>query len=311
MEVSRRSFLRAATIGAGGLALGGALGASQLPTKVFAASESFPGHPDRMGMLTDMTVCIGCRACERACNRAYNLPPPEKRFADPSVFEELRRPSAEQWTVVNRYPNPVNGGNPIYRRVQCMHCDEPACVSACLVGALTKSKEGPVIYNADVCIGCRYCMNACPFYMLSFEYDKARPSVRKCVMCFDQIKEGNIPACASACSTGATIFGKRSDLLETAKKRIYANPGRYVNSVFGEREAGGTGWLYLSPVPFEDVGFHTDVGAKPYPEYTREWLLGVPIVIIGWPALLLGLNALSKRKEQVSTAAAEPKKGKE
>lgn len=311
MEVSRRSFLRTAAIGAGGLALGSAAGVSRLPTKVLAAGENFQGHPNRMGMLTDMTVCIGCRACERACNRVNELPPPEKRFADPSVFEELRRPNAEQWTVVNRYDNPVIGGKPIYRRVQCMHCDEPACVSACLVGALKKSKEGPVIYNEDVCIGCRYCMNACPFYMLSFQFDKARPGVRKCVMCFDRIKAGNVPACASACSIGATVFGKRSELLETAKKRIYGNPGRYVNSVFGEREAGGTGWLYLSAVPFEGLGFPTDVGIKSYVEYTREWLLGVPIVIVAWPAVLLGLNALITRKEHIATYAAEQRKGKE
>lgn len=311
MKINRRSFFKGAAAGVGAYALGSAIGAAQMPAEVLGAGESFPGHAGRRAMLTDITMCVGCRACERACNRANNLPPPEKRFADPSVFGEVRRPSAEQWTVVNRYPNPVPGGTPIYRRVQCMHCDEPSCASACLVGALKKTEEGPVTYNPDVCIGCRYCMNACPFNMLSYEYDKVRPLVQKCLMCFSRIQDGNIPACASACGTGATIFGKRSDLMETARKRIHANPDRYVNSVYGEREAGGTGWLYLSPVPFESLGFPSDVGTKPYPEYTREWLLGVPIVLIGWPALMLGLNALGKRREEIARARVEQEKGKD
>jgi len=304
MNINRRTFLRAAGVVAGVAAL------ETLGSPLRAdANEDFTGHPDRFGMLTDTTKCIGCRACERACNRVNDLPPPEQRFADPSVFASERRPSSDAWTVVNQYPSPVKGDSPIYCKVQCMHCEEPACVSACLVGALKKTPEGPVIYNEDVCIGCRYCMNACPFNMLSFEYDDpVRPAIRKCIMCYSRIvKDGGVPACASACSIQATLFGKRSDLLQIARTRIHNRPERYVNQIYGEHEVGGTGWLYLSAVPFEKIGLPTGLGGQPYPEFTRDWLLGVPVVLIGWPALFLGLNELSKRRERLALEAAQRK----
>ncbi|MFC1872336.1 4Fe-4S dicluster domain-containing protein [Chloroflexota bacterium] len=294
MNISRRNFLKGAGLAAGGAAV---VAVSSTSNKVLA-NENFTGHPNRFGMLIDTTMCVGCRSCERACNRANDLPPPEKRFSDPSVFEIERRPSSDAHTVVARYPSAVLGGNPIYRKGQCMHCEEPACVSSCLVGALKKTPEGAVIYNEDVCIGCRYCVNACPFYMLSYEYDDpVHPAVTKCDMCFSRITEGQEPACTSGCPVQAIIFGERSDLLQTARMRINNNPGRYVNHIYGENEAGGTGALYLSAVPFENIGLPTNLGETPYPEYTRDFLLSVPAILIGWPALFLGLNALSKRRE--------------
>ncbi len=305
MSVTRRKFLQATAAIAGVAALEAVI----IPSKKAHAIEDFSGHADRFGMLTDTTMCVGCRACERACNRANGLAPPQERFANPSVFATERRPSADAWTVVNQYPSAVTGGNPIYRKAQCMHCEEPACVSSCLVGALKKTPEGAVIYNESVCIGCRYCMNACPFYMLSYEYeDPIRPAIRKCTLCYDKItKEGGVPACVSACAVQSTIFGKRSDLLQIARTRINNNPDRYVNQIFGEREAGGTGWLYLSGVSFEKIGFPTNLGTQPFPEFTRDFLLGVPLILVGWPAILMGINALSKRREQLTLEAAQQK----
>jgi formate dehydrogenase iron-sulfur subunit len=298
MNVTRRQFLKSAAAASGAAALG-ALVTS--PAKALAA-ESFEGYPDRFGVLTDTTMCVGCRSCERACNRVNKLPPPEKRFADPSVFAQQRRPTPEAWTVVNQYPGVTPGASPVFRKAQCMHCEEPACASSCLVGALKKTPEGPVLYDESICIGCRYCMNACPFTILSYTYDDPiRPAVKKCIMCYSKIKEeGTAPACVSACPVGANVFGKRSELLQTARVRISNNPDKYVRQIYGEKEAGGTGWLYLSAVPFEGLGLPSNLGSTPFPEFTRDFLLAVPLVLIGWPAVFLGINALSKRREKLA-----------
>lgn len=288
--VSRRGFLRAAGLVGGSAVLGGLLDG-----KPARAAEDFRGYPDRFGMLTDMTKCMGCRMCEMACAKANNHPAPP---AGPQVFETVRRPSPNAFTVVNRYADPRTGGH-VYRKVQCMHCDEPACASACLVGALKKTPEGPVVYNEDVCIGCRYCMVACPYSVLSYSYDSAlAPAVSKCVLCYDRIKEGAAPACASTCPAQATIFGQRNELLALAHERIRQEPDKYVHHVYGEDEAGGASWLYLSPVPFEALGFPTNLGRTPYPEFTRDFLLAVPLVLMMWPGALAGLNALVRRDER-------------
>jgi Fe-S-cluster-containing dehydrogenase component len=251
-------------------------------------------------MLTDITRCIGCRRCEAACNQANNLPPPEVAFDDKSVFEQKRRTDAGIYTVVNRYANPKTG-QPVYCKVQCNHCAEPACASACPVGAFQKTPEGPVVYNEKICIGCRYCITACPFYIPTFEYnDAGSPAIQKCFMCFQRISKGEIPACAVECPVEAINFGKRSDLLRIARERIKSEPDKYINQIYGEAEAGGTDWLYISGVPFETLGFPTNLGTRPMPELTREFLSSVPLVLVIWPALLGGAYLFAKKQKELS-----------
>ncbi len=291
LTLSRRGFLRAAAALGGSVALAGVAG-----TSTALAVEDFNGHPDRFGMLTDMTKCVGCRLCEQACAKAHNLPTPPP---DPAVMDKPRRPSATAFTVVNKYTNPADG-KPVFRKVQCMHCEEPACASACLVGALKKTTEGPVVYNEDICIGCRYCMIACPFGSLAYDYTSAlTPAIKKCTMCYaNAIKQGGTPACASICPPKATIFGKRSELMKVAQQRLLQEPDKYVDHIYGQTEAGGTGWLYLSAVEFGKVGFKTNVGKTPYPEYTKDFLLAVPMVLMLWPAALTGINAIIQRRDR-------------
>jgi Fe-S-cluster-containing dehydrogenase component len=285
-KISRRTFL--ATF-MGGLA--GALVAGP------QASARPIRRPDHFAMLTDLVRCIGCRICEAACNEANNLPPPEVPFEDKSVFERKRRTDARTYTVVNRYSDPRRLGVPVYSKIQCMHCEEPACVSACLVGALKKSPEGPVIYNEGVCIGCRYCLIACPFYIPTYEYDDPlTPRVQKCFMCYHRIVEGKVPACAVECPVEAIAFGKRSELIRLARERIRKYPNRYIDHIYGEYEAGGTDWLYISGVPFEELDFPADLGTTPYPEFTKEFLSFVPLVLVVWPALLGGFYLMSNRR---------------
>lgn len=297
--LSRRSLLKGAAA-----ALGTAFG---LGRSERALSQDFPGWRDRLGMLVDLTRCIGCRRCEAACNEVNRLPPPAQSFEDKSVFEEKRRTDARTYTVVNRYADPRRLGVPVYVKTQCMHCDEPACVSACLVGALRKTPAGPVIYNADVCIGCRYCMISCPFYIPAYEYSSAfDPKVQKCFMCYEtRIAQGQVPACATECPVEALTFGKRRDLLTLARDRIMTNPDRYIDHIYGEREAGGTGWLYISGVPFEQLGFPIDLGATPYPTFTREFLSFVPLVLVVWPALLGGIYLMAGSRNHEGQAEAD------
>src|SRR3989337_1752861 len=142
MEVSRRKFLKsiAAASGAGLLS----------KSRLAQGASSLIGWQDRFGILAALTRCVGCRSCEAACNEINKLPPPKIPFEDQSVFEKIRRTDAQTYTVINPYPKPE--GQPIFVKRQCMHCDEPACASACLVKALKKTPEGPVTYDKSVCI---------------------------------------------------------------------------------------------------------------------------------------------------------------
>lgn len=278
VKTSRRRFLMAMTAIGGGVALGGV-------RKAFAGRE-FPGWPESYGMLIDLSECVGCRRCEKACNEYNRLPAPEKPFDDVSVFDEHRRPTAGAYTVVNRYVDPEFGDILSYRKIQCNHCNEPACATACPAHAYSKTREGAVVYNENVCFGCRYCMVACPFRVPAFDYDSAfEPRIVKCDFCHDRLVKGEQTACAEACPNGAITFGKRSDLLLLAKDRIKKNPDKYVNHVFGENEAGGTAWLYISRIPFEELGFPVGLPKKPMIEYTKGYLASVPLVLTIWPAL--------------------------
>jgi len=217
---------------------------------------------DPLGCLVDVNRCNGCRECEAACSEINELQPPDQPFSlSDLVFETKRRPDAKAYTVVNRYftGNRDKQGRPLplFVKIQCMHCQDAACVSACLTGALTKKENGAVHYDVTKCIGCRYCMVACPFEIPAYEYfNPVTPQIRKCTFCFDTVsKEGGVPACAKRCPVEAITFGKRDTLLQIARKRLTENPGKYVDRIFGEKEVGGTSWLYISPVPFQKIGF--------------------------------------------------------
>jgi formate dehydrogenase iron-sulfur subunit len=300
MDITRRGFLKATGIaGAAGLLSSSAAAHAQ---------EYFAGWPDRYGVLTDTTLCIGCRRCEEACAAVNGLPPPKIPLEDKSVFETVRRTDAETFTVVNAFPNPDPEKPPIYVKKQCMHCNEPACASACLVSALSKTPEGAVVYNPSVCIGCRYCIMACPFYVPTYEYNKAlKPRVMKCTMCYERVtKEGRLPGCVEVCPVQALTFGKRSDLIRLARERILNHPDRYIDHIYGEHEVGGTSWLYIAGVPFDQLGFRTDLGVTPYPELTRGFLSAVPLVLTLWPVLFTGVYMFSKRREEVAEMEGNP-----
>ncbi|MBM4338640.1 MAG: 4Fe-4S dicluster domain-containing protein [Deltaproteobacteria bacterium] len=291
MGINRRKFLK---VLGGGIVGGGIAGAAMgniVAPKKFKADASVPPK-EFVGILVDTTRCVGCRACEEACAQANHMPVPD--IGDSSVFEKKRNTSVTQLTVVSRYQTEKGE---VFVKQQCMHCNQPGCVAACLVKAMEKRKEGPVTWERN-CMGCRYCMPSCPFEMPKFEYESSNPRIQKCSLCWDRLEKGEIPACVEACPEEALSFGPRRKMIEEANSRIYKNPGEYLTHIYGEHEVGGTGYLYISKVPFEQLGFRTDLGNIAYPEYSKGFLYSVPIVLLLWPAFLIGLNALTKREEE-------------
>jgi len=289
MSISRRKFL--SWVGAAGV------GAVAGKSAFAAGNASFKGYPEGYGVLHDISLCVGCRKCESACNTVNELPAPEQPFADLTVLNRERRTHAETYTVVNRYTDPDKKA-PLFKKQQCNHCLEPACASVCFVKAFKKSEEGAVVYDPDVCVGCRYCMIACPFDVPAYEYDEPlTPRVTKCTMCHPRILEGRLPGCVESCPVEALTFGKREDLLDLARDRIRKHPDRYVDHIYGETEMGGTSWLYISNVPFSQIGMREDLGTTPAPKLTSGALSLVPMVVGLWPVLLMGIYSISKRKD--------------
>lgn len=268
----------------------GIVGAATVVGKPLRAEEAKSGK-EFMGVLVDTTRCIGCRSCEESCADANGMPAPDLSDA---VLEQHRMTSETQWTVINRFQSEDN--TEIFVKKQCMHCGQPACVSACLTKALEKTKDGPVIWHPSKCMGCRFCMISCPFEIPKFEYHSNNPKIQKCIMCQQRLKAGEPPACVENCPAEALTFGTRRELIEIANQRIYQNPDQYIHHIYGELEVGGTEWLYLAAVPFEKLGFRTDLGNKAYPEYTTNFLYAVPFVDIILPALLLGISQATKAK---------------
>ena len=286
MGIDRRSFLK---VLGGGIA-GAASGSILAPRTLRANNAENP--TEFVGVLVDTTRCVGCRSCEAACAEANQLPDPD--ISDESVFEKERKTTVTQWTVVNRYK--TEKGEVFVKR-QCMHCNQPGCVSACLVKAMKKRAEGPVTWDTN-CMGCRYCMPSCPFEIPKFEYESSNPRIQKCNLCWGRLKQGEKPACVENCPEEALFFGPRRKLIEEANRRIYQKSGEYLPHIYGEHEVGGTGYLYISKVPFEQIGFRTDLGTTAYPEFTKSFLYAVPLVLILWPAFLIGVNTLTKRQDE-------------
>lgn len=301
--MDRRLFLTT-----GFAALSGAVLATE--TKSSENREIKAIESAQVGCLVDTTLCIGCRKCEEACNRRNNLPRPENPFTDQTVFRDRRRPTEGVFTVVNEYPGmPSPDQKQIgatHCKVQCMHCLTPACVSACLVGAMTKLMDGSVVYNKSICLGCRYCMVACPFEIPAYEFSEPlKPKVRKCEFCADYVtKKGANPACAAACPTETLVFGKRQELLALARSRIKNRPDRYLDYIYGEYEAGGTSWLYLTGRPMKEIDLVPMPGKSP--AVTTESIQHgifkfgiIPMALYGFLAGVMWKNRKSEEKQEL------------
>jgi len=236
-------------------------------------------------ILTDITKCIGCLECVAACKTTWNL-----ETDSPRTWQKNDGLSARNWTSI------LQKKDNHYVRKQCRHCLEPACASACPVGALHQTKQGAVVYDSDKCLGCRYCMMACPYGIPRYDWDEPVPYVRKCIMCHPRLVKGQQPACTEVCPTGATIFGERKEMIAEAHRRIKDNPGQYINKVWGEHEVGGTGVIYLSDIDLGFLSYQPKLGPRPLPETTSLAMKAVPAAFVGMGGAMLGLNWIIRRR---------------
>jgi formate dehydrogenase iron-sulfur subunit len=239
----------------------------------------------KAAILTDTTKCIDCHQCVAACKQQNRLP------ADlPRRWDQDDGLSARNWTSI------VDGPQKSFVRKQCRHCLQPACASACPVGALHKTSLGAVVYDKSKCMGCRYCMMACPYGIPRYDWDAAVPYVRKCILCYDRISQGQQPACTENCPAKATIFGDRDELLAEAHRRIAANPGVYINNVWGEYDVGGSSVLYISNVDLSFLAGGKKFGVKPLPAMTAPAMEAVPFVFTGVLSVMAGVGWIINRR---------------
>ncbi len=277
--------------------------------------------------LVDITKCIGCRACQVACKQWNDRNGEETELDFNLGFQNPATLSANTLTLITFHELPdekaPGGLHYLFTMRRCLHCLEPACASACPTTALERRSDGPVIYDANQCIGCRYCIWACPWGVPTAEWDSLAPKIQKCTHCADRtdqpvplarngqalnLEESNLyrenivtPACVKACPADCLRFGTRDEILQEAHNRISARPDKYVDHIYGEKEAGGTSVLYLSSVPFEKLGF-PDVGTKAYPGCSKMALHAVPPAVLAVGALLGGVYAFLKRRATVKAS---------
>jgi formate dehydrogenase iron-sulfur subunit len=242
----------------------------------------------KKALLIDITKCIGCQTCSSACKEAHGIPGDPEPHLSATAFNTVREQDGH------------------FIRKMCMHCEQPACASACLVGALHKTEFGPVTYDKKKCVGCRYCMMACPQSVPRYEWSKLAPYMKKCDMCYDRVSQGKPTACAEACPVQATIFGDRDEILHEARKRIVEDP-KYVPHIYGEREFGGASMFFISDVEFEKLGFVIPKDDEPLPEVSRAALDEAPTVVLVGGTLLAGLYWITNRRKQVLLAEAQTK----
>jgi formate dehydrogenase beta subunit len=290
MTTDRRSFFK-------GLATAATL--SVVPTAAEARAKK-RAPADAVGLLYDATRCIGCKTCVVACKEANNMPADTDGYGE-GLYDAPEGLNEYTKNVIQLYKDADEFS---YVKKQCMHCIDPACVGACMLGALQKEKFGVVSYDVSKCVGCRYCETVCPFNVPKFQWAKVAPRIVKCELCKDRLAEGKEPACSEVCPRQAVIFGAYNDLLDEAHRRLKENPGKYVPKVYGEHELGGTQVLYLSHVPFEKVGFRFS-GEESVPHLQQSVQHGVYKGFVGPVALYALLGAVMFRNRNAEKSDKE------
>jgi formate dehydrogenase iron-sulfur subunit len=300
--LSRSRFLARGGSAAAGLA-GITAGTAAASTGLASSTVDLAAKAaEQRAMLFDSTLCVGCRSCEIACNKKNDLGRTPDEIHEGRPAEDARALAPNVYTYVTLHQWEGDPSTAAFGKVQCMHCIEPACVSSCPASALHKTVEGPVVWDGSRCLGCRYCMMACPFVVPRFEWHSRNPRIRKCDMCADLLAEGKPPACVAACPTHALRAGTRAELLEEAHRRIADRPRRYVHQVYGEFEAGGTDFLHIAGQPFDDLGYRRNLPLRSYRAYTRPAMAAIPFVLGGLSLALGAVRWVVDREANVAAS---------
>lgn len=289
MSIDRRTMLKGVAV-AGATAL-----AKASPVQ---ARERKTAPSDAVGMLYDTTRCVGCKACVTACKEA-NGDKADTRTPGMECYDAPTDLNDRTRTIIKRFDD---GERTSFVKAQCMHCVDPTCVGACMIGALRKGDFGVVTWNSSLCVGCRYCAVACPFNVPKFEWESAAPEIVKCEMCAHRLAEGKEPACVEACPREAVIFGEYKELLRIAHRRLEHHPERYYPKVYGEHDLGGTQVLVLSHVPFEEIGL-TNGSDEPAPALQQTIQHGIYKGFIAPVALYAVLGGALFRHRRSNGAA--------
>jgi Fe-S-cluster-containing dehydrogenase component len=319
--MERRDFLR--SMAAGGAAAAGVTSSADEAAALQRLPKEMP--PNAVGLLYDSTLCIGCKACVAGCKAANGMLAEisaDQRAWNPGTWDTPKGLSGRTLNTILVYLDGAieqkdreDNGFAFVKR-QCLHCVDASCVSCCPVSAMIKDPEtGVVLNDTDRCIGCRYCVYACPFQVPKYEFDNALGRILKCELCRHRLADGELPGCVQSCPTGATLFGRVEDLRREAYRRLALKPGdtynyprgdlngrygrpepphekvvtaAYLPELYGDKVLGGTQCLYVSAVPFDKLGL--PYGNVPDHAYASE-TEGLQHTLYRWmmaPAIVLG-----------------------
>jgi Fe-S-cluster-containing dehydrogenase component len=335
MTHSRRSFLRKAVTGGAGAAAAACAAVTVAPKEAEAAAFVRPPKqlpPDAVGLLYDSTLCIGCKACVKACKDANGMPldiSKAQKGWNEGLWDSPTELSAKTLNVIKAYNHGTSENKDhaengfAFLKRQCYHCVDPSCVSVCPVTAMQKNPQtGIVTHNPDACIGCRYCVLSCPFGVPKYDYNDKYGEIKKCQLCQHKLAKNELPGCVDVCPTGATLFGRTEDLRNEAHRRQALKPGdrthfprgdlagkvggarpghdatvqvAYQPTVYGETELGGTQSMTLAAVPYEKLNLPTKVPADGFPTLSEGIQHTLYAGMIGPAAVFAGLAYMARR----------------
>jgi formate dehydrogenase iron-sulfur subunit len=269
---SRRDFLRVFGTSTGTALL---LGATSSTTALADSSDSLTQSKGK-AMLYDSLKCVGCRACQNACKDWNDLPPDSIGYG--GIYDNPGNLSARTWTLIKAREYTHNNSPALMLcRYQCMHCTEASCESVCPTGAISH-QGAAVVIDQDICIGCGYCVQACPYGVPHKEHGMAGGTAKKCTFCVDRQENGLVPACVDACPTGALDYGQRDTLITQAEDRVkYLKANGYPNAtLYGQNELGGLHALYILAESPSNYGL-PEIPSGATSKSVFQWLGGVVV----------------------------------